>query len=99
MNGIVSIPARRPVDEIVASLVEILRAKQVKLFALIDHSGEAEAAGLRMRPIKLLVWEDADGKAWVSYNDSSYLQARHGLAPDLVKNIAIVADLAAKAAE
>jgi uncharacterized protein (DUF302 family) len=30
-------------------------------------------------PLKLLVWEDADGKAWVAYNDPVWLGARHGL--------------------
>jgi uncharacterized protein (DUF302 family) len=30
-------------------------------------------------PLKLLVWEDADGKAWVTWNDPVWLGARHGL--------------------
>ena len=50
-------------------------------------------------PLKVLVWEDADGKAWISYNAPAYLQARHGLPPELVQNIAVVEALAAKAAE
>ena len=125
-NGIVTIPSQHSVQEIVSRLERILNEKGVKLFALVDHSGEAEKAGLEMRntkllifgnpkagtplmiaapsiaidlPLKLLVWEDAAGKTWISYNHPSYLQARHGLPPELVRNIAVVETLATKAAE
>ena len=125
-TGIVSVSAHHSVDETVGKLQGLLKAKGVKLFALIDHSGEAENAGMRMRPtkllifgnpsagtplmiaspsiaidlpLKILVWEDGSGKVWVSYNSSAYLQERHGLPPDLVKNIAVIETLAAKAAE
>lgn len=30
-------------------------------------------------PLKALVWESADGKIWLSYNSSEFLQQRHGL--------------------
>jgi uncharacterized protein (DUF302 family) len=50
-------------------------------------------------PLKILVWEDASGKTWVSYNAPAYLQQRHGFPPDLLQNIAVVETLAAKAAE
>jgi uncharacterized protein (DUF302 family) len=99
-NGVVTIPSHQSVDQTVAKLEEILKAKGVKLFALIDHSGEAEKAGMKMPPTKLvifgnpkagtplmlaapsiaidlpmkiLIWESADGKAWVSYNAAAYL--------------------------
>jgi uncharacterized protein (DUF302 family) len=49
-------------------------------------------------PLKILVWEDAGGKVWVSYNSPAYLQERHGLPADLIKNIATVEALAAAAA-
>jgi uncharacterized protein (DUF302 family) len=55
-NGIVTILSHRSVDETVAALEEILRAKGVTLFALVDHSGEAEKAGLSMHPTKLLIF-------------------------------------------
>ena len=42
-------------------------------------------------PLKVLVWEDADGKVWLSYNAPEYLQRRHSIPPELVKNISGVA--------
>ena len=50
-------------------------------------------------PLKILIWEDAQGKVWVSYNSPRYLEERHRLPPDLLKNIAVVEILATKAAE
>jgi uncharacterized protein (DUF302 family) len=125
-NGIVTLPSRQSVDQTVQNLEGLLQAKGVKLFALIDHSGEAEKVGMQMRPtkllifgnakagtplmiasptsaidlpLKILVWEAADGKVRISYNAPDYLQARHGLPPDLIQNIAVVAALASKAGE
>jgi uncharacterized protein (DUF302 family)/uncharacterized membrane protein YidH (DUF202 family) len=54
--GIVSIPSNHSVDQTVEKLQGILQAKGVKLFALVDHSGEAEKAGLKMPPTKLLIF-------------------------------------------
>ena len=39
-------------------------------------------------PLKALVWEDAEGKVWVSYNTPQYLQQRHGFPEALMANIA-----------
>jgi len=39
-------------------------------------------------PLKALVWEDGGGKVWVSYNSAEYLQERHNVPADLIKNIA-----------
>jgi uncharacterized protein (DUF302 family) len=50
-------------------------------------------------PLKILIWEDARGKVWVSYNSPSYLQERHGIPAELMQNIAVIEALAAKAAE
>jgi uncharacterized protein (DUF302 family)/uncharacterized membrane protein YidH (DUF202 family) len=55
-NGIVTIPSRHSVDGTVEKLEKALQAKGVKLFALIDHSGEAEKAGMQMQPTKLLIF-------------------------------------------
>ena len=50
-------------------------------------------------PLKVLIWEDAQGKVWVSYNSPSYLQQRHRIPPELMQNIAVIEALASKAAE
>ena len=55
-EGIRTIPSHHSVDETAARLQNILQLKGVKLFALIDHSGEAATAGLQMRPTKLLIF-------------------------------------------
>jgi uncharacterized protein (DUF302 family) len=54
--GICSITTRQPVDEIVQHLTALLAEKHIKLFALIDHSGEAATAGLFMPNTKLLIF-------------------------------------------
>jgi uncharacterized protein (DUF302 family) len=50
-------------------------------------------------PLKALVWEDESGKVWVSYNSPAYLQQRHGVPEELIKNIGVVGALVAKAVE
>src|SRR5580704_5820647 len=55
-NGIFDKPSAHSVDETVERLKSILLAKGVTLFALVDHSGEAEKAGMKMPPTKLLIF-------------------------------------------
>ncbi len=50
-------------------------------------------------PLKILVWQDAQGAVWLSWNSPEYLQARHGVPAELMKNISVAAALADKAAE
>lgn len=57
-NGLVTHNSRHSVDEIVASLSAILKAKGIVLFALVDHSGEAARVGIAMPPTKLLIFGD-----------------------------------------
>jgi uncharacterized protein (DUF302 family) len=47
-EGIVKIQSHHSVDETVDKLKTISRSKGVTLFALVDHSGEAEKVGLKM---------------------------------------------------
>jgi len=123
-NGIVNQPSNHSVDETIEKLQGILQANGVAVFALIDHSGEAEKARMKMRPtkllifgnpkagtplmlaapscatdlpLKLLVWEDANRKVWISYNSLAYLKERHGLPDELMSNIAVIEALAAQA--
>jgi uncharacterized protein (DUF302 family) len=124
--GIIDLPSHYSVDQTVERLKRILEAKGVTLFALVDHSGEAEKAGMRMAPtkllifgspkagtpvmlaapsiaidlpLKILVWEDSHGKAWISYNTPAYLRERHDVPSEFMQNLAVVETLAAKAAE
>jgi uncharacterized protein (DUF302 family) len=115
-------PSNHSVEQTVDRLKNILQSKGVTLFALIDHSGEAERVGMKMPPTKLLIFgnpkggtplmlvapssaidlplkilvsEDGQGKAWISYNSPQYLQNRHDLPQELLANIAVVETLAA----
>jgi len=45
-------------------------------------------------PLKILIAEDAAGKVWISYNSSEFLATRHGVPPELMKNLAVVETLA-----
>lgn len=125
-SGIVNIPSHHSVDDTIEKLKSMLSAKGVTLFALIDHSGEAEKVAMKMRPtkllifgnpkagtpvmqtaptvaidlpLKILVWEDADAKVWLSYNSAEYLAQRHHVPSDLLPALAAVEGLAAKAVE
>lgn len=55
-NGVQSITSSHFIDEIVQRLTDLLQQKGVKLFATVDHSGEAKAAGLEMPTTKLLIF-------------------------------------------
>ena len=123
---IIDKPSNHSVEQTVEKLKNILQSKGVTLFALVDHSGEAEKVGMKMRPtkllifgspkagtplmvaapssaidlpLKILIWEDDQGKVWVSYNSPDYLKDRHGLPLELLQNIAVVEALAATAGE
>lgn len=39
---------------------------------------DQQSAGIDL-PLKALVWEDAGGKAWFTYNDPAWIVQRHGL--------------------
>jgi len=125
-DGILNKRSNYSVDETLERLKRTLQAKGVTIFAIVDHSGEAEKVGLKMPPtklvifgspkagtplmlakpssaidlpLKILVWEDGEGKVWVSYNSPAYLAERHGLPEELLQNIAVVETLAAAVAE
>ena len=64
-EGIVKIQSHHSVDETVEKLKAILQSKGVTLFALVDHSGEAEKVGMKMPPTKLLIFGNQIGRAHV----------------------------------
>jgi len=125
-TGIIDIPSHNSVVATVEKIRGILAAKGVTLFALVDHSGEAEKVGMKMRPtklmifgnpkagtpvmlaapsiaidlpLKILVWEDEAGKAWISYNSADYLGSRHNVPTELMQNLAAAEAIAAIAAK
>ncbi len=55
-SGVVTIPTQHSVDEAVRRLEQTLADKGIQFFALVDHSGEAEKAGLQMPPTKLAIF-------------------------------------------
>src|SRR6185437_6332172 len=60
-EGIITIASNHSVDGTVDKLKGILQAKGVNLFALVDHSGEAEKVGMKMPPTKLLIFGSPRG--------------------------------------
>jgi uncharacterized protein (DUF302 family) len=60
-KGIVNKPSNHSVDETLENLKRILQAQGVTIFAVVDHSGEAEKAGFKMRPTKLVIFGNPKG--------------------------------------
>jgi len=60
----------------------------------------SQAIGIDL-PLKALVWSDANGDTWLSYNDPAWLAARHGLgneADAAVHALSMALDALARAA-
>ena len=55
-SGVTIRPSVHSVDETVSHLEQLLAAKGVKIFAVVDHSGEARRAGLEMPNTKLVIF-------------------------------------------
>lgn len=125
-NGLITLASNQSVDETMGRLQALLDDRGIKVFARVDHSGEAEKVGLNMRPTKVLIfgnpkggtplmqaaptvaidlplkalfWEDAEGRAWLTYNDAGYLQSRHGFPAELMANLAGVTAILRMAVE
>jgi uncharacterized protein (DUF302 family) len=123
-NGMQHLSSPYSVQETLRRIESLLQEKGLTIFCRVDHSGEAEKVGLKMRatqlilfgspkagtpvmvasptiaidlPLKALVWEDAGGKVWVSYNSPEYLQQRHNVPSELIKNISAAGTLIALA--
>ena len=124
-EGLDTVISKYSVDETVDRLLSVLKEKGIKLFCLIDHSGEAAAAGLTMRPTKLLIFGNPKGgtplmvaapstaidlplkilvaetessKTLVFWNDSAWLEERHGFPESMTTVLAAVRTLALAAA-
>src|ERR1700722_4448369 len=60
-NGMIDVSSRHSVPETLARLQSIVKEKGLTVCALVDHSGEAEKSGLKMRPTQLLVFGSPKG--------------------------------------
>ena len=49
-------------------------------------------------PLRVICWQDAQGKTWLAYNDPGYLVQRHALPGELTKNLSAVIPLIESAA-
>ena len=125
VEGLRILPTQHSVAQVLQRVESAARARGLTVFAQIDFSGDAQRAGLAMRPtglvilgnpksgtplmaatptvaidlpLKILAWQDIEGRSWVAYNEAEYLQARHGFPDELKQNIAALGALAAAAA-
>ena len=55
-EGLQSHVSQHSVEKTIARLEALLQEKGVKLFCVVDHSGEAAAVGLTMPPTKVLIF-------------------------------------------
>jgi uncharacterized protein (DUF302 family)/uncharacterized membrane protein YidH (DUF202 family) len=88
-NGIVRIASQHSVADTVAKLESMLQGKNIKLFAVVDHSGEAEKAGLHMPNTKLLIFGNPKG-------GTPLMLASPSVALDLPLKILVAEDAAGK---
>jgi uncharacterized protein (DUF302 family) len=106
VEGLTTVASRFGPKETMDRLATEIQAREMKVFARIDHAAGAAEAGLTLRPteliifgnarggtpfmqsvqtvgidlpLRLLVWEDAAGKAWISYNEPGWIARRHGV--------------------
>ena len=55
-NGMVHLSSPYPVPETLRRLESFLQTRGLAVFGRVDHSGEAEKAGLKMRPTELIIF-------------------------------------------
>jgi uncharacterized protein (DUF302 family) len=106
IKGMTSIPSSFGPKETMDRLVAEISAKELTVFARIDHAAGAAEVGLTLRPteliifgnarggtplmqsvqtagidlpLKALIWQDAAGKTWISYNEPDWIAQQHGV--------------------
>src|SRR5271154_6759824 len=119
-DGLVSIASKYSVKDSLDRLEADLKAKNITVFARVDHAAGAASVAMPLRPtevlifgnpkagtplmqanqtigidlpLKMLGWQDADGKVWLAYNDVSWLARRHHLGPSTDANVNALAML------
>ncbi len=129
-DGLVTLASRGSVKETIDRLEADLRAKNITVFARIDHAAGANSVGIPLRPtellifgnpkagtplmqanqtigidlpLKVLAWQDAGGKVWLTYNEPSWLSRRHHLDRNIDETVnaleTVLANVAKAAAE
>jgi len=129
VEGLTTVPSRFGPKETMDQLATEIQAREMKVFARIDHATGAAEVGLTLRPteliifgnarggtplmqsvqtvgidlpLKLLVWQDAQGKTWISYNEPGWIARRHGVSdaqPVVNKMADLLSAISRKAAD
>lgn len=60
-DGLVRVASHHSVEDTLQRLEAAFAAQGLRIFARVDHSGEAEKVGLKMRPTKLLIFGSPKG--------------------------------------
>jgi uncharacterized protein (DUF302 family) len=128
-DGLVTIASKYSVKETLDRLEANLKAKDITVFARIDHAAGAASVAMPLRPtellifgnpkagtplmqssqtigidlpLKILAWQDAAGKVWLTYNDPDWLARRHRVGPAADSSVSalttVLANLAKAAA-
>jgi uncharacterized protein (DUF302 family) len=106
VDGLTTVRSSYGPEETINRLEAGIKARDMTVFAHIDHAAAAAAVGLPLPqtnvllfgnakggtplmqsiqtigidlPLKMLVWRDAAGDTWLSYNDPQWIAKRHGL--------------------
>ena len=114
VEGLLTMTSHKSPAETIARLRAEIQSRALTIFAEIDHAAGAEAVGLTLRPLfliifgaakggtplmqsaatagidlplKILVWQDAEGETQVSYNDPIWLAKRHGVGDDVKASV------------
>jgi len=88
-EGLTRIESKHSVDQTVLRVQQLLESKGIRLFALVDHSGEAVRVGLTMKPTKLLIFGSPKG-------GTPLMQAAPSAAIDLPLKALVAEDEAGK---
>jgi uncharacterized protein (DUF302 family) len=121
-DGLVTIPTKLSVKQVLDRLEADLKAKGITVFARIDHAAGAASVDMPLRPTELLIfgnpkagtplmqsnqtigidlplkilgWQDTDGKVWLTYNDPRWLGRRHRLGSDTEASVNALATMLA----
>ena len=119
--GIIRHQANQKVPQTVATLVKAVKARGLRMFAVMDHAAGAKSVGLKLRPatlvvfgnpkigtpltqispamglelpIRVLVWDDKQGRVWIGHPPASFMARRRGVPRDhpIVKRMGKVLD-------